>query len=240
MGRSVADVAALFAVLEGGTAPAPNFSITALDGVTVGVLAEGLAADRENAGVLERAMPPLLALGARLRPAELTDRTGTVAALMVAVGGGMRFETMAYVTARHPELATLEDLIAWNRADPAIRAPFGQGLLELLAQLSAPMTAADLADAATDLDAAATAALERAFAMAEAEVLLSTSSLHADFYATAGWPAVTVPLGLGPTGQPIGLTLIGRDGQDERLLEIAWAVERATRAIVTPPVAQGP
>lgn len=240
MGRSVADVAALFAVMADGTVEPPQFSITALDGVTVGVLAEGLAADREAAGVLERAMPALIALGARPRPTELTDPTGTVAALTIVVGGGLRFETMAYVTARHPEIATPEELIAWNAADPSVRAPFGQGLLELLSQLSAPMTAADLADAATDLDAAATAALERAFAVADAEVLLSTSSLHADFYATAGWPAVTVPLGLGPAGQPIGLTLIGRDGQDERLLDIAWAIERATQAIVTPPVAQGP
>jgi Asp-tRNA(Asn)/Glu-tRNA(Gln) amidotransferase A subunit family amidase len=51
---------------------------------------------------------------------------------------------------------------------------------------------------------------------------------------------VTVPLGLGPTGQPIGLTLIGREGQDERLLEIAWAVERATQAIVTTAVSLRP
>ena len=240
MGRSVTDVAALFTVLEGGTLPAPNFSITALDGVTVGVLAAGLAGSRENAGVLERAVPALMALGAKLRPADLADPTGTVPALMVAVGGGLRFETMAYVTARHPELVTLGDLIAWNTTDPAVRAPFGQGVLEALAQISAPLTAADLTEAAAALDAAATAALERAFAKADAEVLLSTSSIHADFYATAGWPAVTVPLGLGPTGQPIGLTLIGREGQDERLLEIAWAVEWATQAIVTPPLALRP
>jgi amidase len=57
---------------------------------------------------------------------------------------------------------------------------------------------------------AATAALERTFAATGAEVLLSTSSLHAVFYVTAGWPAMTVPLGLGPSGQPIRLTLVGR------------------------------
>jgi Asp-tRNA(Asn)/Glu-tRNA(Gln) amidotransferase A subunit family amidase len=71
-------------------------------------------------------------------------------------------------------------------------------------------------------------------------VLLNTSSIHAHYHATAGWPGVTVPLGLGPTGQPIGLTLIGREGQDERLLEIAWAVERATQAIVTTAVSLRP
>jgi hypothetical protein len=34
---------------------------------------------------------------------------------------------MAYVTARHPDLVTFEDLIAWNATDLAVRAPFGQG-----------------------------------------------------------------------------------------------------------------
>jgi amidase len=240
MGRSVADLAALFAVLADPPIRAPDFAITALDGVTVGVLAADLAADRENAGVLARATPALLALGARLRPAELTDPTGAVAALTVAIGGGLRFETLPYVMARHPDIATPEDLIAWNAADAARRAPFDQGLLQVLSQIGANMGPADMAEATRAIGTAATGALERAMTQAEADVLLSTSSLHATFYATAGWPAVTVPLGLGPAGNPIGLTLIARKGQDEQLLAYAWAIERATQARVVPEVARSP
>jgi amidase len=44
-----------------------------------------------------------------------------------------------------------------------------------------------------------------------------------------GLPAVAVPAGFGPQGLPIGLQLIGRHGDDARLLELAEAYHRATR-----------
>lgn len=69
------------------------------------------------------------------------------------------------------------------------------------------------------------------------EVQVSTSSIHAPFYTTAGWPAVTVPLGLSASGMPNGITIIGRTGEDERILAMAWAIERTTQARVAPPVA---
>jgi aspartyl-tRNA(Asn)/glutamyl-tRNA(Gln) amidotransferase subunit A len=42
-----------------------------------------------------------------------------------------------------------------------------------------------------------------------------------------GLCAVTVPVGLDRTGMPVGLQLVGPDGQDERVLAAALAVERA-------------
>jgi amidase len=239
MGRSVADVAALYAVL--GATPAiaaDRFSISAFDGVTAGLLAADIASDPAHADVLVRATSTLTALGARLRPAELTDPTGQIPMLALVIGSGLRFEVVPYIRALHPDITTLEDLIRWNAAAPATRIPFGQTLLEELAQISTLMTATDHAQATTDLEAAAIAGLEQAFAAASAEVLVSTDSLHAPFYATAGWPAVTVPLGLNGQGQPIGITLIGRKGTDTRLLALAWAIERASRARVVPPMAE--
>jgi amidase len=171
---------------------------------------------------------------------ELTDPTGTVGALVVLIGSGIRHDMMPYVAARHPDVATPEDLVAWNAAEAATRAPFGQDLLMLLDEVSAGITPADHAEAVAALTAAATGALDRAFAEVGAEVLVSASSKHSDFYATAGLPAVTVPMGLGPDGRPVGITLIGKRGEDARLLSFAYAVERATQARVTPGIAAGP
>jgi amidase len=207
--------------------------------VTAGVLAEGVAGSA-HAEALPRAITALTGAGARLRPAELTDPTGEVGALTVLLGGGIRHEMMPYVTARRPDLATPEDLGAWNAADAAARAPFGQDLLVALGQIGAQLPAEDFAEAAAAIKAAATAAMERAFAATGADVLVSASSLHAPFYATAGYPAVTVPLGLGAAGQPIGVTLIGKRGGDARLLAFAHAVERATQARATPGIAREP
>ena len=149
----------------------------------------------------------------------------------------MRHEVAPYISARRPEIATLEALITWNAAEPMTRAPFGQDILLTLAQISDGLGAADHARLGEDLAAAATAALENAFKASGAEVLVSTYSLHAPFYATAGWPAVTVPLGLNDAGWPMGATLIGRKGDDARLLAFAWALERGTQARVTPSLA---
>jgi amidase len=43
-----------------------------------------------------------------------------------------------------------------------------------------------------------------------------------------GLPAVAVPAGFGPQGLPMGLQLIGRHGDDARLLELAEAYHRET------------
>ena len=142
------------------------------------------------------------------------DPTGQVPDLVAMIGTGMRYEVAPYIAARHPEIASLEDLIAWNGAEPITRAPFGQDFLVALAQMTEGLSAADHARLGEDLAAAATAALDRAFAASGAEVLVSTYSLHAPFYATAGWPAVTVPMGLNDAGWPMGATLIGRKGDD--------------------------
>jgi amidase len=158
----------------------------------------------------------------------------------VLLGGGISHDMMPYVTVRRPDLATPEDLVAWNAEDAGIRAPFGQDLLMVLGGIGGQLSAADFAEAAEALRTAATAAMERAFAASGADVLVSSSSVHAPFYATAGYPAVTVPLGLGSRGQPIGVTLIGKRGEDARLLAFAYAIERATQTRATPAIARDP
>ena len=81
-------------------------------------------------------------------------------------------------------------------------------------------------------------ALDKAFSSTGAEVLLSVGSVHSVYYASAGYPAVTVPFGLRPDGAPWGVTLIGKKDQDARLLTFAYAFERATLARVTPALAR--
>ena len=54
------------------------------------------------------------------------------------------------------------------------------------------------------------------------------------FYATANYPAITVPLGLRANGMPVGVTLIGKPGSEAKLLSYAYALEQATKLRVTP------
>lgn len=45
-------------------------------------------------------------------------------------------------------------------------------------------------------------------------------------WSLCGVPAITIPVGFGPLGLPMGLQLIGRKGEDERLLSVAWWCEQ--------------
>lgn len=45
----------------------------------------------------------------------------------------------------------------------------------------------------------------------------------------AGLPAISVPVGFGDNGLPMGMQLIGRKGADRALLEIAQCYHAATR-----------
>jgi amidase len=143
----------------------------------------------------------------------------------------MRHDMMPYVTAHVPAVATLEDHIAYNRADPARRMPFGQDLLERFAPLSEDLSRAEYEKLAADMTKAMTDAMEAAFAAnGGVEVLVGMANLQSPFYATAGYPAITVPIGRRDDGEPLGVTLIGKKGQDAQLLAYAYAFEQATRA----------
>jgi amidase len=84
-------------------------------------------------------------------------------------------------------------------------------------------------EAAMEVRGEARALLDKAFAESGAEVLVSLSNVHSTLYATAGYPAITVPLGLNGEGAPNGVTFIGKAGGDAKLLAFAYAFEQVTR-----------
>lgn len=245
IGRSVTDVALLLDAIDAVDVDyVAGLRGDALDGVTVGVLASQIVADADNTPLLQGASASLVALGARLRPAVTVDTPVCCAnaSFLPYLSAGMRHDMMGYLAARTSAVKTLEDLIAYNAADKLRRVPTGQWLLELLTPLSSGVSAADYAAQAARLRQAATEMLETTFKATGAEVLVSFASTHAQVYATAGYPAITVPLGLrskggaSTLGMPVGITFIGKAGQDAKLLAYAYAFEQATNLRVEPAV----
>lgn len=68
----------------------------------------------------------------------------------------------------------------------------------------------------------------------------ATAGQSLRFAATAGLPAITVPMGFTQEVLPAGLSLMGRAYSEPLLLDIAWAYEQATRhrrpPVATPPI----
>lgn len=229
--RSVRDAALLLDAIDTTTTDySASLSVGALDGVKVGILAATIPEAGDYTQILTRAGAALAMLGADMHPVDLRDPSGTMDAFILYLSSGIRHDMMPYVTARHPALVTPEDLMAYNDSNPKRRAPFGQDLFELIVPMSKTITSNDHAEMGSAMKTAATNALETAFAGAGgAEVLLSIANLQAPFYATAGYPAITVPTGRTDAGAPVGITLIGRKGQDAKLLSFAYAFEQMTR-----------
>ncbi len=103
----------------------------------------------------------------------------------------------------------------------------------------------------TRLRATLCAELEAAFANADALILPTTPDEAADLdfttafsrpdtapytrpFSLAGVPAISIPCALGPRGRPLGLQLVGRHGDDARLLALATAIEQALPQIGSP------
>jgi amidase len=240
--RSVADASLLFGVLTGEAAPA-TLDGGALHGVVVGVLEDAILdqktpfEDTSDAdAIVTRILDGLRAAGAEPVTATLPDAEA-VKAFEAAFGkfvmGGLTWDTVPYLAALGAPTATLAQLQSFNLHHPRQRMPKGQ-LFVNMAMLVGP-DEATYRTAATDLTRDAGAFLEAAFAASGSDVLVSLTNLHSPLYATAGYPAITVPLGPRANGMPTGAVLIGRHGADEALLSRAFAFEQATRLRVPPP-----
>ena len=239
--RTVADAAALLEAMTGGAVRVDTSASGALPGSRVGVLRAEVERQRtpledtsDNGALLHRAAAALEALGATCVDVEVADPKTAQALekdLVSVVLGGLAHETMTVLAAAGGP-STVAELQRLNLTDPERRIPRGQLFVTLSAVRRTTPEAHGAAAAA--LVERAEVLLEAAFERVGADVLLSLSTVHWAFYASAGHPAVTVPLGLRSRGMPVGATLIGRRGADADVLRWAGSLEAATRARVTP------
>lgn len=245
--RSVTDLAMLLAVIDStDIAYGEALDVNALNGVTAGVLATELAAESGNADLLGRIAATLTLTGADIVPAQMSDESGAMDQFTMFLASGVRYDMMPAIGALVPGIDTPEALHDYNAAEPEHRIPFGDTVFQSFIE-GATNTSEDQFHAmATTLTEAAATMLDNAFAATGAEVLVSIDNTHSQSYATAGYPAITVPLGLRTgggvvaamggdgAGMPAGVTLIGKQGADAALIGYAFAFEQASRYRVLP------
>jgi len=223
-----------------------ELSDDALEGVRIGILRADVLSQKsaledttENAVVLGRVVERLIRAGAVAADVLLGRRAGALnefeKGFLDVVLAGLRHDTVPYLAAAAADgdghdgadVTSAAELLAWNLADPRRRMPSGQSVLDL-AVLRGGRSDPDayLAAAHAYRDRAA-ALLAETFDGTRSELLVSLSNRHSAVYATAGFPAITVPAGRRSNGMPVGATFIGRPGEDGRLLSMAYAFERA-------------
>jgi amidase len=242
LARTVADAAALLQAIATNGMPV-ELSAEALRGVPAAILREDVLAQRspfedtaDNAAILTRIEAGLRSAGASVSDTPLIAEGGLAAfegAFMRMILGGLSHDTLAYLAAAGVPVQDIGDLHAFNLRAPRRRMPRGQFLLGL-AQLFDD-DAAGYQRAALEYRERASRILDATFEASGAELLVSLGSCHSPIYATAGYPAITVPAGLRQNGMPVGATFIGRASRDATLLGYAHAFEQATHLRVDPP-----
>ena len=255
MGRSVADVEALLAVLTGSEVP----GVSAAHGragtgsdvepparrYVLGAPAVWLTGDPETDGLFARTLGLIRAAGIAVVAIGLPDEDDRVAADEVAVlVHEMSDDLDAYLASRPgAAVASAAEVVAFNTAHPdAELAHYGQEYFEQ-AVASGGRAAPQYPGArARNVAWAVDQALAPAFAHG-VDALIAPAygpAWRSDLAggdsfsggrvttapAIAGWPILTLPIGL-VEGLPVGASLVGPEHGEDHLLEVGAAVEAA-------------
>ena len=132
------------------------------------------------------------------------------------------------------EITSISELRAFNEGNTDLRAPYGQGLVDMMAELD--LSAAELELIREQLQSAARAQLDQLFDESKLDVLLSVNNRHAGIAALANYPALTIPMGYAEDGRPIGLTLFAPPFREQDLIDIGAMYEQLSKARKPPPL----
>lgn len=249
IGRTVADVAALMTVLASqrdaddpasedverliATDFSAGLSADALRGVRVGVVLPPESIRSGDEFLRTRAVARLHAAGAvvvdipSMREFAGADRDEALSADNSAVlSRGFRLGLEAYFASQGDRVPvqTLAELVAFNDVSPNNRVPFGQELIIASSGITPDLLAGYPELAARVRDEYGRIVRE-ALAAHDVACLADFSNYASPYHSRAGFPALTVPVGMRDTGEPLGITFFGDRLSDADLLRYGFAFE---------------
>ncbi|MFD1296052.1 amidase [Lysobacter gummosus] len=267
MARSVADAAQLLSVLaaaEAGDDSAARAAagkrvadyVAALDADSLNGARLGLLRDSavklppEGNAALQRALKLMRDAGATIVEVRMPNdgkwREAEFQVLLYEFKDGLE----RYLRESGAPIKTMDELIAFNRANAAHEMPyFGQELLEQAARKNSLKDPAYRKAAAQARQLAGAQGIDAALKQHKLDALIAPTTSPAFMVdpvngdvlsgenwgaaAVAGYPSLTVPMGEA-SGLPVGLAFIGKRWSDAQLLSLGYAFEQAAQAR-TPP-----
>lgn len=118
---------------------------------------------------------------------------------------------------------TLHDVFSFNEKEPDNTNPYGQDLIEKA--MSHEFTEEAIAELIEENQKITKKALDEAFQ--SVDFLVTLSNYATSLYATSGYPALTLPGFKRESGEPVGITIIGKPNQDIELLYVGHLMQRA-------------
>jgi amidase len=237
--RSVADAAALLAVLTGGTAPDASGHGRA---PRVGFVPAWGAGDRVVDDLVAAAVERLAAAGHVVGEVDVPDSDAQVSGDELVVLAHEMGDDLNHYLATRPGCAVhgIADVVAFNEANAALElSHFGQEYLELALSGGGRRAAAYQPARSRNLRWALQGCLSPALSRFDVLVSLAygpawrsdlaggdrfSTGLVTHASAIAGWPVASVPIGT-VGGLPVGLAVTGRPGGEAEMLQVAATVE---------------
>jgi amidase len=238
--RTVTDAAILLGVMQTPGIPGVPSTYTpflqrgALAGRVIGVdsryFTEDYGGEPDLVAVAQQGIAALSSLGATVIEVDTGDSNAYFDDEFTVLLSEFKVQIAEYLaTLRHTQLRTLRDLIDFNIAHcPAEMKYFGQELFEL-----ADSTSGDLTDPVYLAARANSAGLARS---GIDTVLQSVDAIVAPTYsfastpaAVAGYPNISIPIGLTPEGKPAGLWMYAGLHQEAKLIAFAFDLEQAVQ-----------
>ncbi len=125
-------------------------------------------------------------------------------------------------------IKSIADAVAYNAADSIVRIPYGQQLFHAI--LKDKTTPEALKGIKSRLQTEGRRFFDTALNRYRLDAILSMNNYHAAYAAVATYPALTVPMGYTAQGEPVGLTFIAKQHQEDMLLQLGRAFETITKA----------
>ncbi|GLU45613.1 amidase family protein [Allomuricauda sp. NBRC 101325] len=144
----------------------------------------------------------------------------------------MRADLPAYIESQVKnrdvvKVASVADVVEFNKQDSLVRIPYGQGSFD---GILADTTTAEQFEIIKKNLMESGRAFFKIMEEKQLDAVLSINNYHAGYAAVAEYPALTIPMGYMPTGQPKGLTFVGKPFSEAELLRIGKAFEDLTHA----------
>ncbi|GKV69659.1 amidase [Sporosarcina sp. NCCP-2716] len=248
MTRTVTDAAAVFRLMIGSdpedpvTAAASAYddvdwyeclSSDALQGIRIGV-ARAIFKDEvsaERMQLFDKALQVLKQAGAAVTEVDLGTKEDDLGYDVLLHECKAALNAYLGKTVASNPIRSIDDILRFNREHPAETLAYGQQLMEEIGSRSGSLTEPAYIDALLrNRHLAEQVALGTALEENGVDMLVFPQNHGCSFEAAAGYPAITVPADVSPTGEPFGITFTGPAFSEPSLLGCAYAFEQRTEA----------
>jgi amidase len=238
--RTVTDTAILLGVMQTPAAGVPGTYMQflqrgSLAGKVIGVdrryFTPDFGGEPDLVAVAEQGLAAMASLGATIVDVDTGDPSAWFDDEFTVLLIEFKAQIAEYLaTLQHTSLRTLADLIAFNIAHcPAEMKYFGQELFEISESTSGDLTDPVYLAARANSAALTRAGIDGALQQVDA-IVAPTYSFASSAAAVAGYPNLSIPVGVTPEGKPAGLWMYAGFQQESTLISFAYDLEQELNA----------